>query len=830
MIPKINLKQIALTMEKLKDDPEKCKALFRYWFSDPKNIDVFSQFIFPVYIQGEVQWFHKEWYEIMNKPGNDAWASFRGSAKAQSLNSKVLTPLGWMKFKDLKKGTILYDCNGKTTKITNLHPIQEMDLFEVTTRDGRKTLCNLDHLWNVQCQFNRKEDIITKSLREILKKYKSNRLDKRNNKNYIEYHYFLPTPKPIEHREKEYLIDPYTLGLWLGDGNSRDARITTPDPEIFNYIPFEVTKNNNYLRYNIKGLMTLLKKKNLLLNKHIPREYLYGSVKQREALLQGLIDTDGTIDKNGMQFSFTNKNEKIIDTLVELIRSLGGTCTKTEQLTRFDKQSEYKKSFRINCRVPKEIIPCRLSRKRNIWKGSIKTKNAIINIEYKKTDLGRCISVDNETGTYITDDYMVTHNSTTLGLIYISWCIVNQKEPYIVYISQNHTKTVQFIEPIRIEFRNNKRLRWLYGNLSPTNTKDDDGRDREDCVDINECRIEAVSFEKNLRGFKYKNMRPTLIIGDDIDSDERVVNPVLREKDRDKLNKVIIPSLDINGRWKMIGTILHHDSLLKNQLNLLNGKIYRAIDDNGEPLWKDRFTIEKLEEIKQQIGSSAFQSEFLNNPTDNESSLIKREWVEQCFVDKSVEEIEFEELYLGVDFAFSDKVSADNSAFVDVGVNYNSNNTIKNLVLLNIEWAKGLSLKSHWEKISNKYLANNHDMILLEENSIKGSIDDIRDLKIPYRMFWMGSKDSSKYTHSMNKSKTISKINAINRLAVLFEYKKIIIPYKTKKEKQIADKFLNEVCSWTLMDGKLVETGVHPDSPIGFILVNEYLKTSRGVA
>jgi len=419
--------------------------------------------------------------------------------------------------------------------------------------------------------------------------------------------------------------------------------------------------------------------------------------------------------------------------------------------------------------------------------------------------------------------------STCVGLIYITWSVVNAKEKYIVYISQNHTKTVQFIEPLRIEFRTNKRLKWLYGNLAPTNARDEEGRDREDCIDINSCRVEAVSFEKNLRGFKYKNMRPTLIIGDDIDSDERVVNPVLREKDRNKLNKVVIPSLDINGRWKMIGTILHHDCLLANQLKLLNGRVYRAINGDGSLLWPERFTKEKLDSIKQQIGSSAFQSEYLNNPVDNESSLIKREWVEQCYVNKSVSELNFDELYLGIDFAFSDKVSADSSAFVDVGINYHSNGSVKELILLNIEWKKGLSLKQHWEKINNKYDSNQHDMILLEENSIKGSVDDIRDLKIPYKMFWMGNRDSQNETTPGHNTKTISKVNSINRLAVLFEYKKIIIPYKTSQEKSIANKLCEEVCSWALMDGKLVEVGVHPDSPIGLILVNEFIRMRGGV-
>jgi len=421
--------------------------------------------------------------------------------------------------------------------------------------------------------------------------------------------------------------------------------------------------------------------------------------------------------------------------------------------------------------------------------------------------------------------------STTIGIVFISWNIVNKAEDYIVYISQNHTKTVQFIEPLRYEFRNNPRLKWLYGNLSPSGAKDDEGRDREDCVDINNIRIEAVSFEKNLRGFKYGNMRPTLIIGDDIDSDERVINPILRDKDRDKLFRVIIPSLDINGRVKMVGTIIHHDCLLNNRIKAWNGQVFKALDEEGVPLWAERFTKKKLEAIKSDIGSAAFEAEYMNNPIDNASSLIKREWVEQCFDHElSISDVEYDEIYLGVDFAFSDRVAADQSAFGDIGVNYHPNGQVKELILMNMEWAKGLSLNKHWEKIERKYKMNKHELVVLEENSIKGSVEDIRQLNIPFKFFWLGARDpKSTEKQSTFKSKTIGKINAINRLAVSFEYKKWVIPYKTDREQAIANRVLNELTSWGLVDGKLAEFGVHPDAPIPMILVNEVLRGGTGV-
>ena len=95
----------------------------------------------------------------------------------------------------------------------------------------------------------------------------------------------------------------------------------------------------------------------------------------------------------------------------------------------------------------------------------------------------------------------------------------------------------------------------------------------------------------------------------------------------------------------------------------------------------------------------------------------------------------------------------------------------------------------------------------------------------------MGARDP-KNTEKVSSftSKTIGKINAINRLAVSFEYKKWVIPYKTEREQDIANKLLSELTSWGLVDGKLEEFGIHPDAPIPLILVNEVLRGNSGVA
>lgn len=423
--------------------------------------------------------------------------------------------------------------------------------------------------------------------------------------------------------------------------------------------------------------------------------------------------------------------------------------------------------------------------------------------------------------------------SSVAGLIFLIFCIVNKLEKYIVYISQNHSKTVQFLDPIRYEMKNNPILRFIYGDLQMKTSRDEEGKDREDCFDINGIRVEAVSFEKNLRGFKYRNMRPTLIIGDDIEEDMRTLNPELRVKDLNKLNKVIIPSLDIDGRFKMLGTLLHIDSLLMKKIKQYGGKIYAACDDKFENiLWPDRFTRAKLVKIKEDIGSIAFSQEYFNNPIDTENTLIKKEWIEACF-DNTLSFAEAKTGYyskkvMGADFAFSDRITADKSAFCSVGVKENKK------VIFHCETFKGLSITEQMRHIEfslhNKF---KYDGIGLEENSIKSISKDLTKVNMPITLFWTAANDPANRAKQDREFKgkrfTVGKTNLIMRLGTAFENKEFVIPYKTELDRSIANEIMYECTSYALADGKLVESSVHPDIPIALGYALELININREV-
>ena len=538
---------------------------------------------------------------------------FRGGAKAQSLNANILTPKGWRKLKDLKLGDYVIGSNGKPTKIICLHPVMEMDLYKLTTRDNRSTFCNAEHLWKVDrisggAGFYKDKNIV-KSIDELRKfPYKKSRYDKRYGKNYDECYFAIAPSAPIFFNERNLPIDPYTLGAWLGDGHSASARFTTVDTEILTYFPYETKKKKGRYLYQIYGgLHKALRINGLLNNKHIPQEYLFSSIKQREALLQGLLDTDGTIKKTGHVAVFCNKNEKLIDGVVELVRGLGGSACKSVQKTRFNSKSDYKKSFRVFIKVPENILPVRLSRKKNLWKGSIKLRSAIVSIEYSHKGFGRCISVENEDGLYVTDDYLLTHNSTIKSIKTIQ-DVCHQLEPMTLFLSEVSDQAERDLVQVQEEIEGNDIIKLLYGDLVGSKIWS-----TKQLEFANGCYLAAKGSTSKVRGIKHKAQRPTKFWLDDIEGEDNTKTKTQRDEVARWVEAQVMFAEDPFSKFIFLGTKVHDLAFLANLKHLdifkpprgayLEIPIAEDFDGNN-PAWPQRypkkFIIERKNYLKQQ--------------------------------------------------------------------------------------------------------------------------------------------------------------------------------------------------------------------------------------
>jgi len=269
------------------------------------------------------------------------------------------------------------------------------------------------------------------------------------------------------------------------------------------------------------------------------------------------------------------------------------------------------------------------------------------------------------------------------------------------------------------------------------------------------------------------------------------------------------------------------------------GYMFKArpiINKDGSILSNKRWDKKKIDAVKSTIGSTIFQCEYMLDPLDDKTSLIKACWVKQCFTktlkmfntmqmlrdydnglimdeDMAMRPSWASRMFLGVDFAFSDRVTADKSSFAIIAEYKKEEKTY--YVLYDLIEMKGKSALEQLSFIQRLHKYYGFDLIGLEENSIKAVSQHIKDYDMPIKRFWTGNNDEKEqYDQQWKEYKTVGKRNLITRLGVTLENKNILIPYGDEYSKNKGNDFLNECVSFAQEEGKLVEIGVHPDHPI----------------
>jgi FtsK alpha domain/Ftsk gamma domain/FtsK/SpoIIIE family/4TM region of DNA translocase FtsK/SpoIIIE/LAGLIDADG-like domain len=237
----------------------------------------------------------------------------------------------------------------------------------------------------------------------------------------------------LDHPESDLPVDPYVLGCWLGDGHSFSAQFTCADREIIANIEtagFEVRKQAwSPYAWGIIGLRKHLHELGLLGNKHVPDAYLRAAPKQRLALLQGLMDTDGSNGRNG-SVQFTNTNRRLAEAVVELAVSLGHKAVLREgraTLQGRDCGPKYGSTW-----TPPDPV-FRLSRKLDRQKltdhRGVQGVRYIVDVRPVPSRPVRCITVDAADHLYLASRSCIpTHNSVSLNVLVTSLLMRNAPE------------------------------------------------------------------------------------------------------------------------------------------------------------------------------------------------------------------------------------------------------------------------------------------------------------------------------------------------------------------------------------------------------------------
>jgi len=367
--------------------------------------------------------------------------------RAQPLFTKVLTPASFRLIGELQVGDFVIGSDGRPTEVLGVYPQGFKEIYRVYTQDGSSTLASGDHLWSVHTRDDRRRGKPARVLetKEMIGDLRA-----------THYHrYELPLlSEPVNFQSRPVPLDPYALGLLLGDGCltcSTTPSFATTDPELAeslgHLIPgIEVRRKSeiDYVLSRSTGRGGDVKLKNPVTvalgqlglagtrssTKFIPDDYLINSPAVRLAVLQGLLDSDGgpvTQDRRACRVQFGTASDRLRDGVVFLVHSLGGVV---HQLTR---KAEGRKpglaggravhhgwdAHILDIRLPAGIAPFRLAHKAAKYDatGGGRPMRFIDRIEPAGTEEAVCIQVAATDSLYVTEDFLLTHNTLSDAFI-----------------------------------------------------------------------------------------------------------------------------------------------------------------------------------------------------------------------------------------------------------------------------------------------------------------------------------------------------------------------------------------------------------------------------
>jgi len=347
------------------------------------------------------------------------------SGKQVADHTPVPTPDGWTTHGQLRPGDRVFHPDGYPIRVVWRSEATPSTL-RVTLSDGSQIDTHPNHEWTVYDRGRGAwRTVETRYL--CTQKLHSGAVGRRGGR----YRFQLPEREALQYPERDLPIDPYSFGVWLGDGKSSDSTICHAAED---YYPVAYPTTSSWVRKDTGvvyrhlggGFRAGLRQLGVLGNKHIPDEYLTASVAQRRALLAGLIDTDGHHDKDG-RVHFSNTNLALFAGAVQLIRSLGYRVGVTSSPPHM---SSFGITGRKDCFVasfsPHDVAPARLLRKQ----GPVVAKRrrvAIVSIEPlspEQVTLGHCIEVDSADGLYLVGEHLTpTHNSSYVSEHFPAWIL-----------------------------------------------------------------------------------------------------------------------------------------------------------------------------------------------------------------------------------------------------------------------------------------------------------------------------------------------------------------------------------------------------------------------
>ena len=563
------------------------------------------------------------------------------TGKALADNTPILTRNGWKNHGDLTVGDEVIGIDGEFKKVLAVHPSCDME-YKVTFSDHTSIICHGNHEWVVNDRHRGKT--LTIETNDMVGK----ETDKDGHKRFV-----LPWHEQIVGEEKDLNVDPYTLGVWLGDGrnNNPDISMAKEDCPVIADIMMRYPmawwtehKETGVMHYGIRGLRKQLQTYGMChsrktTTKHIPEEYLTASKSQRLELLAGLLDTDGSLRAKEHRYVFSTTEPQLRDDFITLIHTFGWRTSVVEYAPCVSSSGIHGKKWNYAIGFnPTEYIPCRLKRKQlNTF--SKRQNITIESIERIDGYKGNCITV--EDGIYLAGKTLKPTHNSTLAIFFMAWVALTRpdscsamgghsgilakgyyQELLNIIQGDDYTfKDMYMFWNKNIDFIEDKSAEHLYINLGHPSRF---------------ATITCRGIDGTWTGAIDVSDQGLLIVDDLVRDREHSLSPTRMENTwQEYLNKMVDrksgkPGKNFSGSCElMIGTLWNvYDPLYRMELLYGSDPLYRfrkipALNEQDETNFPYQYTTEYLHEMRERLDTAEWQAKWMQAPFVREGLLYQ---------------------------------------------------------------------------------------------------------------------------------------------------------------------------------------------------------------
>lgn len=676
---------------------------------------------------------HRKWHELMTQHDRLILWSHPAAGKALDVSTPIPIPNGWTTMAALRVGDTVFDSKGKSCSVTFATEIQYgRAVYRVTFDDGESLLADADHQWIVvdsrdrsrtepstnfsgtgpNCQCGCGLAVAWNRTRKCFNEYVHNHHRRKFSRGEFKVkstaalldagihlsdgrsRWKIPVTCPVQFAPIDLPIDPYALGVWLGNGAVESASVTNhaADVDVHQLVsdrvgatPLRFHKKVKSATFTVgrKGsFRRLLRSHNLLFNKHIPAQYLVASEVQRRELLAGLLDTDGYAGQNG-PIEFTSTSESLAKSVLSLVRSLGYKAFfKTKAATLYGKDCGI--AYRVFFTAHDQVFYSQRKDSQHTRGTKSSRWRYIKEIERVESVPVKCISVDSPDQSYLAgQSFTVTHNTTQL-IARMLYAIGNNTQVRICVLSNTHDMAVKIVRMLSGYIERSEELKRVFVELEPATPWTESALTVKRPFMAKEPTVQAAGVHGSILG-----SRIDLLVIDDILDWENCRTPSLRDKLWEWLQTTIITRLTHEAKVVWIGNAFHPEDAMHRfaQLPAWNAYRYPIFDAEGKPRWPEAFPLDRIENIKANMSPLVFAQQYLCVTHDDSAARFKSEWFAVCerrghdktLVSQITNIPPGVKIITGVDLAVSKKDSADLTVLFTIAVWPNGDREILNI-------------------------------------------------------------------------------------------------------------------------------------------------------